>query len=100
MDVFEAIADPTRRRLLDVLAEAPMPATSLVSGFAISQPAISRHLRVLREADLVQVSTSAADARLRVYQLNAQPMRLVEAWLRGFWQGQLDAFATYVREQP
>lgn len=98
MDVYEAIADPARRRMLDLLATTPMPATQLAAEFTISQPAVSRHLRSLREADLVTVS-GAGDGRVRLYGVRPQPLQDVERWLTGFWQGQLDAFATHVRSR-
>jgi DNA-binding transcriptional ArsR family regulator len=99
IDVFDAIADPTRRRMLDLLAARPMAATTLAEEFAVSQPAVSRHLRALREAGLVTVSGDRGDRRVRVYSVDPRPLRGVERWLHGFWQGQLDAFADYVREQ-
>lgn len=99
MDVFNAIADPTRRRMLDLLSSRPMPATTLADEFAVSQPAVSRHLRALREAGLVSVSGDHGDGRVRLYSVDPRPLRDVERWLGGFWQDKLDAFAGYVREQ-
>jgi DNA-binding transcriptional ArsR family regulator len=99
MDVFDAIADPTRRRMLDLLSARPMPATTLAEEFAVSQPAVSRHLRGLREAGLVSVSGDRGDGRVRLYSVDPRPLRDVERWLHGFWQDQLDAFAGYVRDQ-
>ena len=77
-----------------------MPASSLVELFPISQPAISRHLRILRETGLVEAATTEEDRRVRVYRLNASPLREVETWLQRFWQRQLNAFARYVEDQP
>jgi DNA-binding transcriptional ArsR family regulator len=99
MDVFDAIADPTRRRMLDLLSARPMPATTLAEEFAVSQPAVSRHLRALREAGLVSVSGDRGDGRVRMYSVAPEPLREVERWLHGFWQDQLDAFADYVRDR-
>jgi DNA-binding transcriptional ArsR family regulator len=99
MDVFDAIADPTRRRMLDLLAARPMPATTLADEFAVSQPAVSRHLRALREAGLVTVSGDRGDGRVRLYSVDPRPLRDIERWLGSFWQDQLDAFADYVRER-
>ena len=99
MDVFDAIADPTRRRMLDLLSARPMAATALAEEFAVSQPAVSRHLRALREAGLVSVSGDRGDGRMRVYSVDPRPLRDVERWLGAFWQDQLDAFAGYVRER-
>jgi DNA-binding transcriptional ArsR family regulator len=98
MDVFDVIADPTRRRMLDLLSAGPMGATRLVDEFAISQPAISRHLRALREAGLVSVS-GTGDGRVRMYRVDPRPLREVDTWLSGFWQGRLDAFAEHVGER-
>ena len=100
MDVYDAIADPTRRRMLDLLSARPMPAGTLAEEFSVSQPAVSRHLRGLREAGLVSVSGRSADGRVRVYGVDPQPLHHVERWLASFWQGQLDAFAEHVREHP
>ncbi len=99
MDVFDAISDPTRRRMLDLLSARPMPATTLAEEFAVSQPAVSRHLRALREAGLVSVSGDRSDGRVRLYSVDPRPLGDVERWLQSFWQGQLDAFADYVRDQ-
>jgi DNA-binding transcriptional ArsR family regulator len=99
MDVFDAIADPTRRRMLDLLSARPMPATTLAEEFAVSQPAVSRHLRALREAGLVSVSGDRDDGRVRLYRVDPRPLRDVERWLACFWQDQLDAFAGYVKER-
>ncbi len=99
MDVFEAVADPTRRKLLAHLAAGPRSAGALLDAFTISQPAVSRHLRVLRDAGLVSATTAAEDGRIRIYRLDPRPLREIERWLGGFWQGQLDSFARYVEEQ-
>lgn len=100
MDVYEAVADPTRRRLLELLAAGPTPAAALFESFPVSQPAISRHLRVLRETGLVHAGPSSEDGRLKVYRLDSRPLREVQDWVAGFWQGQLDAFARYVETRP
>jgi DNA-binding transcriptional ArsR family regulator len=99
MDVFDAIADPTRRRMLDLLSARPMPATTLADEFAVSQPAVSRHLRALREAGLVAVSGDRGDGRVRLYSVDPRPLHEIERWLHGFWQDQLDSFADYVGDQ-
>jgi DNA-binding transcriptional ArsR family regulator len=75
IDVFEAIAHKTRRRLLRLLADGDRPAGELASYFDESRPAVSRHLRVLREARLV---SARGDAQRRVYRLEPGPMREVE----------------------
>ena len=84
-DVFRAVADPTRRAILDRLRTGSAPVNSLASDFDVSRPAISKHLRILREAELV---TETRDGRERLYQLRPRPLREVASWLesyRVFW---------------
>ena len=84
------LADPTRRQILELLAERERSAGELVVAFPISQPAVSRHLRVLREAGLVQLRSQG---QRRIYRLDATPLAAVDAWLsryRHFWSGRLD----------
>ena len=91
MQTFEALADPTRRRMVELLARRERTAGDLGEQFAISQPGVSKHLRVLREAGLVRVRE---DGRRRVYSLDPAPLEELEAWLartRKFWTGRLDA---------
>ncbi len=88
-DAFRAIADPTRRAILDRLRTGPANAGTLAADFRSSRPAISKHVRVLREARLVLETRSG---RERVYRINALPLRSVAGWLdeyRSFWQGSL-----------
>ena len=88
-DVFRAIADPTRRAILDRLRAGPANAGSLASDFRQSRPAISKHLRVLREARLV---VHDAVGRERLYTVDPIPLQTVAGWLegyRGFWQSSL-----------
>jgi DNA-binding transcriptional ArsR family regulator len=89
-DVFRAIADPTRRAILDRLRAGPANAGSLAADFRSSRPAISKHLRVLREARLV-VDTRVG--RERVYVVDPLPLQSVAGWLEGyraFWQSSLE----------
>jgi DNA-binding transcriptional ArsR family regulator len=98
---FDVLGDPVRRRILELLAEAPAGeqssgevTTVIQDEFGISQPAVSQHLRVLRENGFTTVR--AAGTR-RLYAVNAQPLREVDAWLdrfRGFWNQRLDALGT------
>ncbi len=92
MDVFAAVADPTRRAMLDLLAVRPRRAGELVSAFPkLTQPAVSRHLRVLRETGLVNVTVRAQQ---RIYGLNAETLAQVYAWIaryQEFWPQSLDA---------
>jgi DNA-binding transcriptional ArsR family regulator len=87
-DVFRAIADPTRRAILDRLRAGPANAGALAADFRSSRPAISKHLRVLREARLVTVL-----GREQVYTVDPVPLQSVAGWLEGyraFWQSSLD----------
>ncbi len=96
MPVFAALADPTRRRLLELLAAGDRSAGELAAEFAISRPGVSRHLRVLREAGLVR--TRGAGQR-RLYSVDPGPLDEVDAWLdrwRGFWAQRLDALDTEI----
>lgn len=100
MKAFEALADPTRRRIVELLADNETSAGELGALFPISQPAISRHLRVLRNAKLV--SWRSAGQR-RVYRLNPEPLAEVDAWLqryRRFWSSRLDKLEDHLADQP
>lgn len=88
---FETLADPTRRRIMELLAERERSAGEIVRTFQLSQPAVSQHLRRLREAGLVSVR---AEAQRRVYQLNPDGLRETEEWLdrtRGSWNRRVRA---------
>jgi DNA-binding transcriptional ArsR family regulator len=91
-NVFSAIADPTRREMLDLLSEGPLPAGEIVSHFSqLTQPGVSRHLRVLREANLVNVTVNAQQ---RIYTLKPQGLRELHDWIsryQEFWTGKMDA---------
>jgi DNA-binding transcriptional ArsR family regulator len=98
-DVFQALADPTRRAILTLLRQGSQPVNGIASDFPISRPAISRHLRILREADLV---TEIRVGRNRLYELNAGPLREVDDWLahyRHMWQHQLRNLKRYVEQK-
>jgi DNA-binding transcriptional ArsR family regulator len=95
--VFEALADPTRRRLLELLAAGERSAGELAGEFAISRPGVSRHLRVLREAGLVRARGAG---QRRLYSVDPAPLTEVVEWLGrwgGFWVQRLDALETEVR---
>ena len=97
MPVFAALADPTRRRLLELLAAGERSAGELAAEFDISRPGVSRHLRVLREAGLVR---ARGDGQRRLYSVDPTPLDEVDAWLarwRGFWAQRLDALDTELR---
>ena len=97
MDALAALADPTRRRIVELLAEREHDVTELHAHFPISQPAVSRHLRVLREHRLVH---SRPDAQRRVYSLDPTPLAELDDWLgryRSIWVQRLDALETELR---
>ena len=98
-DVFRAVADPTRRRLLDLLEAGERTVSELVARFRISQPAVSKHLRVLREVGLVR---RRQRGRERVYSLEAQPLREVADWIahyERFWNEKLQSLGDYLDKE-
>ncbi|MES2035938.1 MAG: metalloregulator ArsR/SmtB family transcription factor [Pseudomonadota bacterium] len=99
--IFETLAEPNRRRILDLLRDGERPAGDLVGELGLSQPNISKHLRVLREAELVRVRQ---DGQRRLYSLNAARLARIDAWLapyRRFWTEKLDALEDHLdRETP
>ncbi|MEO0649744.1 MAG: metalloregulator ArsR/SmtB family transcription factor [Planctomycetota bacterium] len=91
---FRAIADPSRRTILDLLADGDRTVSELLAHFDFSQPAISKHLRILRQAGLV---SARAESRTRVYRLEADGLRSVAEWVRHyerFWTEHLDRLGT------
>ena len=96
---FELVADGTRRRILDLLRERERSVGELVARLGLTQPAVSKHLRTLREAGLVRVRR---DAQRRWYQLRAEPLAELDAWLepyRQFWASRLDALERHLDQQ-
>ena len=96
---FEVLAEPTRRRIIDLLRERERPVGELVEHLALSQPGVSKHLRVLREAGLVEVRH---EAQRRLYGLRVEPLVEVDEWLepyRRFWASRLDALERHLDEQ-
>jgi DNA-binding transcriptional ArsR family regulator len=99
-DVFSAIADPTRRKLLDLLGHGDQHVNTLAGEFDITLSAVSQHLRLLREAGLVTVQRSG---RERWYRLNAKPLQDVADWVAHyarFWRDKLDALGSHLEENP
>lgn len=97
MKAAVALADPTRLQIVELLAEDELEAGEIAARFPISRPAVSRHLRVLRESGLVQVRR---DAQRRLYSLDPAPLEELDAWLdryRRFWSSRLDALDTELR---
>ena len=100
MDTFAAMADPTRRRIVELLGRGERSAGEIVDEFDVSAPAISQHLKALRDAGLVQVRT---DAQRRIYALDKVGLENIDAWLkdvRRFWGGRLDALEHELRKPP
>ncbi|MFY1617057.1 ArsR/SmtB family transcription factor [Micromonospora sp. WMMD736] len=98
-DAFAVLAEPTRRRILDALRASDHSVNELVDGLGLSQPAISKHLRVLREAGFVSVRVAA---RQRIYRLDPEPLRAVDGWLdpyRRLWSRHLDALQRHLDSQ-
>lgn len=97
--IFETLADPSRRRILDALIDGERPAGDLTPMLGLSQPGVSRHLRVLREAGLVTVRK---DATRRLYSLDPAGLEQVDRWLaryRRFWSGRLDALEAHLDKE-
>jgi DNA-binding transcriptional ArsR family regulator len=96
--IYEAVADSNRRHILDLLRERPHLVGELTEKLAISQPGVSKHLRVLRKAGLVKVRK---DAQRRWYELNPEPLAELDAWLESYrylWDDRLDRLDNYLQE--
>jgi len=96
---FQALADPTRRAVLDLLRGGSQAAGEIAGAFPVSRPAISKHLRLLRRAHLVH---EHREGRHRVYRLNPEPLRAVDSWLeqyRNFWKTSLTNLKTFVEAE-
>jgi DNA-binding transcriptional ArsR family regulator len=97
---FEILAEPTRRRVLDLLRQRERTVGELVDALDMSQPAVSKHLRVLRDAGLVE---ARVDAQRRIYSLRPEPLAEIDAWLepyRRFWRGKLGALERHLDADP
>lgn len=98
--MFDVLAEPNRRRILDLLLVEERPVGALVSELGLSQPAVSKHLRVLRQAGLLEVR---AEAQRRYYRLTPEPLRAVDDWLtpyRAMWRDRLDALERRLDDMP
>jgi DNA-binding transcriptional ArsR family regulator len=96
---FQALSDPTRRAVLDLLRAGSQPAGKIASAFTVSRPAISKHLRLLRRAHLVE---ERREGRHRMYQLNPEPLKAVDSWIeqyRVFWQRSLTSLKAFVETE-
>jgi DNA-binding transcriptional ArsR family regulator len=95
---FAVLAEPNRRRIVDLLREQERPVGELVDALRVSQPAVSKHLRVLREAGVVE---ARIDAQRRLYRLRPEPLREIDAWIapyRAMWRKSLDALERHLDE--
>lgn len=99
-DVFDALADPTRRAILDLLAREERTAGDVADRFDVSRPAISKHLKVLLDARLVERRT---EAQWRIYRLNPEGLEEVDRWMakyRTFWAARMHDLKRFVEETP
>src|SRR5688500_2811555 len=100
MESLTALADPTRRKIVEMLGQGERAAGDIADRFAVSGPAISQHLKVLREAKLVAVRV---EGQRRIYSLDPAGLDEIDDWLAGvrrFWKGRLDALEHALRETP
>ncbi len=100
MDTYAALADPTRRTIIEMLSEnGQLSATQIYSHFQMSNPAISQHLKILREAKLVDMEKRAQQ---RLYQVNPQTVSEIEVWIakvKKQWHGRIDALSKAIKEE-
>lgn len=98
MDVYKAIADPTRRAIIDLVAEKPININAIADKFDMSRPAVSRHIRVLRDNGLVGVDQQGRD---RFLYLQLEALKEIQFWLKKyeyFWNDNLDALEDYLKD--
>jgi DNA-binding transcriptional ArsR family regulator len=99
-EAFDVLAEPNRRRILDLLLVEDRPVGDLVDALAVSQPAVSKHLRVLRDAGLVE---SRSEAQRRIYRVRVDPLQAIDEWLRPYrerWTASLDDLERHLDEMP
>ena len=97
-DAFNAVAEPRRRQILDLLAAGERPVSDLVTALGLAQPLVSKHLRVLREVGLVRVRD---EGRRRLYRLDGEPLRPIHEWVGGFawtWERRFELMDEVLRE--
>ncbi|WP_091375461.1 ArsR/SmtB family transcription factor [Actinokineospora alba] len=98
VDAFNAVAEPRRRDILDVLAHGELPVNDLVARLGLAQPLVSKHLRVLREVGLVEVRD---EGRQRIYRLNGHPLKPIHDWVRAYertWTERFDRLDAVLEE--
>ncbi len=96
MSTFNTLAEPNRRKLLDALVDGPQSVSALVGAIGMSQPVVSKHLKILRDAGLVHVTP---DGQRRLYSVNPEPLSELDDWLakyRELWAGRLDALEAHL----
>jgi DNA-binding transcriptional ArsR family regulator len=93
--MLSTLADPTRRAIFEKLAEAPQPVGRLAEGLPVTRPAVSQHLKVLKDAGLV---TETAAGTRRIYRIDPRGIGAMRDWLDRFWQQAMDDFARYANE--
>ena len=99
MDIFGALAEPSRRQILDLLSRSELAAGAIVDAVGLSQPGVSKHLKYLREAGLISVR---ADGQRRLYRIEPARLAELDAWLepyRRFWRGRLDALDRHLEKE-
>lgn len=99
MEVFAALADPTRRHIVELLADGERSAGDLARRFTLTQPAVSQHLRALRDAGLVR---ARRDAQRRMYSIDPRGLAQIDAWVsryRAFWSTNLDALESALQDE-
>lgn len=96
MNAAAAIADPIRRRVLELVRDDELPAGALAERFDVSRPAVSRHLRVLRESGLV---VERREGRQRFYRANLEPLAELREWLDDYWAGRLSALRNLAEKE-
>lgn len=94
MSAFEALADPTRRRIVELVSDGERSAGEIASAFAISRPGVSKHLRVLREHGVIR---ARGEGTRRLYSLDETALAEIDEWLGRFWTNRLDALETELR---
>lgn len=100
VESFEVIAEPNRRRILELLGEGEQPVGALVGQLKVSQPTVSKHLKILRQAGLVEVRS---EAQRRLYRVRSEPLRQMYEWLhqyRRLWESRLDKLEEHLDTMP
>ncbi len=100
--ILAALADPTRRGVIELLRNKPLRPSDIAHALSMSRPAMSRHLRVLRKCGLVAEEVQSHDARVRMYQLRQEPFSELQSWLEEvgeFWRSQLGTFKAHAERK-